>query len=605
MPTLTGQRLDALRELMKAEEYGLDAYLVPTEDAHQSEYIADCDKRRHWISGFTGSAGFAVVSLAEAALFTDGRYFLQASEELDSNWTLMKQGLPNVPTWQKYLVNNLPAGSRIGLDPTLISVADANQLSEELKASGSVLVPIQKNLVDLIWNDRPDAPKDSVFVHPIQFAGKLHQEKLSDLHAHIKSKDAFGLIVSALDEIAWLFNLRGSDIECNPVFFSYAIITQTGATLYVDDAKLSDSVHEHLADVVIRPYSTVFEDLAKIGLQLVESKEALLINAKTSLAVEVAVGQDNVVEERAIITDLKAIKNEAELQGFRDCHLRDGAALIRYFAWLEAELKNVSVLDEVDAADRLERFREAEEHYAGLSFDTISSTGPNGAIIHYKPEKPTAKIIDPTLIYLCDSGGQYKDGTTDVTRTLHFGTPTAYEKRCFTRVLQGHIAIDSAIFPTGTTGYLLDPFARQALWKDGLDFLHGTGHGVGSFLNVHEGPHGIGIRIGYNSTPLAEGMSVTNEPGYYEDGKFGIRIENVLLVKSVDTPHNFNDRGYLGFEHVTIAPIGLNLIDVELLSAEEKKWVNDYHTECREKLGPRVADCPLTTAWLEKETVAI
>ncbi|KAL0074526.1 peptidase M24, structural domain-containing protein [Phycomyces blakesleeanus] len=606
MPTLTGERLDALRELMKTEDYAIDAYLVPTEDAHQSEYIADCDKRRYWISGFTGSAGFAVVSLDEAALFTDGRYFLQASEELDSNWTLMKQGLPNVPTWQNYLVHNLPAGSRIGLDPTLISVADASQLSDELKASGSSLVPIQKNLIDIIWKERPDAPKDHVFVHPIEFAGKSHQEKLSDLHAHIKSKDAFGLIVSALDEIAWLFNLRGSDIECNPVFFSYAIITQTGSTLYVDDAKLSDSVREHLgSEVIIRSYADVFDDLRKIGSELEESNQKLLINAKTSLSVEVAVGKENVTEERSIITDLKAIKNETELQGFRDCHVRDGAALIRYFAWLEDQLKQGAVLDEVDAADRLEKFRSAEEHYAGLSFDTISSTGPNGAIIHYSPEKPTAKIIDPTLIYLCDSGGQYKDGTTDVTRTLHFGEPTAYEKRCFTRVLQGHIAIDAAVFPTGTTGYLLDPFARQALWKDGLDFLHGTGHGVGSFLNVHEGPHGIGIRIGYNSTPLAAGMSVTNEPGYYENGKFGIRIENVLLVKKIDTPHNFNDRGYLGFEHVTITPIGLSLIDVELLSAEEKEWVNTYHAECLKKLGPRVADCSLTTAWLEKETMPI
>lgn len=289
----------------------------------------------------------------------------------------------------------------------------------------------------------------------------------------------------------------------------------------------------------------------------------------------------------------------------RACHIRDGAALVQYFAWLEQKLLANEKIDEVESSDRLEQFRAAQEHYVGLSFATISSTGPNGAIIHYKPEKETCKVIDPNAIYLCDSGGQYLDGTTDVTRTFHFGTPTAYEKRCFTRVLQGHIAIDQAVFPKGTTGYLLDPFARQYLWKDGLNFLHGTGHGVGSFLNVHEGPHGIGIRVSYNDTPLAAGMTVTDEPGYYEDGKFGIRIENVIIVKEADTPNNFGGRGYLGFEHVTIAPIGRNLIDVDLLSPSERKWVNDYHQECLTKLTPLIAHDELATAWLKKETLPI
>ncbi|KAG2236006.1 hypothetical protein INT48_004336, partial [Thamnidium elegans] len=313
----------------------------------------------------------------------------------------------------------------------------------------------------------------------------------------------------------------------------------------------------------------------------------------------------NVLEERSFITDRKAIKTPEELSGMRACHLRDGAALIHYFAWLEQKLLSGEKLDEVDAADRLEQFRAAQEHFVGLSFATISSSGSNGAIIHYKPEKETCKVIDPTQIYLCDSGGQYFDGTTDVTRTFHFGTPTDYEKRCFTRVLQGHIAIDEAIFPKGTTGYLLDPFARQALWKDGLNFLHGTGHGVGSFLNVHEGPHGIGIRPHFNDTALAAGMTVTDEPGYYEDGKFGIRIENVILVKDVDTPNNFGGRGYLGFEHITIVPIGLNLINVELLSPSEIKWINEYHQECLAKLMPLIADDPLAVDWLKKETVPI
>ncbi|CEP12962.1 hypothetical protein [Parasitella parasitica] len=600
MPTATSDRLANLRSQM--EKYQVDVFLAPSEDAHQSEYIADCDKRRHWISGFTGSAGFAIVTSTEAALFTDGRYFLQASQQLDDNWTLMKQGLPGVPTWQEYLVKYLPSGSRIGIDPTLINAVDAHQLIVQLEPLGSSLVSID-NLIDLAWGkDRPEPPKNKVFVQPVEFTGKTVQDKLSELRSHIKSRKAYGTVVSALDEIAWLFNLRGSDIECNPVFFSYAIVDENEAILYLDLDKVTDEVRSSLgSSVTTKPYNQFFADLK--GLKLDGRK--VLVNSKTSLAVEVAVGETNVLEERSFITDCKAIKTKEELQGMRDCHLRDGAALVQYFAWLENKLLAGETLSEVEAADRLEQFRSVQDRYVGLSFATISSTGSNGAIIHYKPEPETCKIIDPNNIYLCDSGGQYKDGTTDVTRTFHFKTPSSYEKRCFTRVLQGHIAIDEAVFPKGTTGYLLDPFARQYLWKDGLNFLHGTGHGVGSFLNVHEGPHGIGIRPHFNDTALAAGMTVTDEPGYYEDGKFGIRIENVLLVKDVETPNNFGNRGYLGFEHVTIVPIGLNLIDVALLSPSEIKWVNAYHKECREKLAPLVRGDELAAAWLEKETIPL
>ncbi|KAI9483859.1 MAG: peptidase M24, structural domain-containing protein [Benjaminiella poitrasii] len=601
MPVATSDRLASLRLEMKAHD--VNVFLVPSEDAHQSEYIADCDKRRHWISGFTGSAGFAVVTETEAALFTDGRYFLQASQQLDSNWTLMKQGLPDVPTWQEYLVKNIPAGSRIGLDPTLINAVDAHQLKLQLEPLGSQLVPINENLVDLAWGkDRPEAPKNKVFVQPIEYTGKSVNDKLEEVRGHIRDKNAYGVIVSALDEIAWLFNLRGSDIECNPVFFSYAVINETEATLFVDLDKVTDAVKSHLgSSVTLKPYSEFFTALKELNL----NEKKLLVNNKTSLAVEVAVGETKVLEERSFITDRKAIKTKEELEGMRACHLRDGAALVRYLSWLEGKLLSGVKLSEVEGADRLEQFRAEQERYVGLSFATISSTGSNGAIIHYKPEKETCKIIDPAQIYLCDSGGQYLDGTTDVTRTFHFGTPTDYEKRCFTRVLQGHIAIDVAVFPKGTTGYLLDPFARQPLWKDGLNFLHGTGHGVGSFLNVHEGPHGIGIRPHFNDTPLAAGMTVTDEPGYYEDGKFGIRIENVVLVKDVETPNNFGGRGYLGFEHVTIAPLGLNLIDVNLLTSSERKWVNDYHQECWDKLSPLLAHDATAAVWLKKETQPI
>ncbi|KAG2174136.1 hypothetical protein INT43_004156 [Umbelopsis isabellina] len=605
MVVRTTDRLQRARHFLK--ENNVQAFFVPSEDAHQSEYIADCDKRRHWISGFTGSAGCAVVSEKEAALFTDGRYFLQASQQLDENWTLMKQGLPNVPTWQEYLVKNLPPKSRIGVDPTLITASDASGLEYELQSVGSTLVPLEKNIIDLAWDsERPAPPHDAVIVQPVEYAGVSHSDKLSTVRKELEAKKVYGTVLSALDEIAWLFNLRGSDVECNPVFFSYAIVTLDQTTLYVDQAKLNNEVLQHLGDkITLKSYDSFFRDLRELSPKLKSDGKKLLINNKTSLAVESALGKPNTHLDRSIVTDAKAIKNEVELEGMRQCHLRDAAALCHYFAWLEDQLGQGKQLSEVQAADKLETLRREQKDFVGLSFDTISSTGANGAIIHYKPEAETCKIIDPKLIYLCDSGGQYRDGTTDVTRTYHFGQPNDYEKRCFTRVLQGHIAIDRCVFPVGTTGYLLDPFARQALWRDGLDFRHGTGHGVGAFLNVHEGPHGIGTRQGYNESPLADGMTVTNEPGYYEDGKFGIRIENVLLIRKADTPNNFGGRGYLGFEHVTLVPIGHKLIDMALLSPDEKEWVNAYHSKCLEKVGALLPKESPGYKWLAKETQAI
>jgi len=591
---------------MSSSEINVQAFVVPSEDAHQSEYIAETDKRRAFISGFNGSAGYAVVTLTDAALFTDGRYFLQASQQLDSNWTLMKQGLPDVPTWQEYVVKALPAGSRVGIDPTLMTVVDARNLTESLGAVGSVLAPVEKNLVDVVWGDaKPARPQDPVVVHPLKYAGKPHTDKLASLREELTRRNAYGVIVSALDELAWLFNLRGSDVECNPVFYAYAVITHHKATLYLDDAKVTDEVREHLGPgVTLGQYQQIFEDLRHLSENL-RQENKLLINAKTSLALQESAGKDNCEEVRSFIAKAKSIKNEVELEGMRRSHLRDAVALCHYFSWLEAQLKSGAVLDEVDAADYLESLRAQQKDFVGLSFATISSTGPNGAIIHYSPHKPTAKVIDPNLIYLCDSGGQYKDGTTDVTRTYHFGEPTMHEKRCFTRVLQGHIAVDAAKFPKGTSGYLLDPWARAPLWKDGLDFRHGTGHGVGSFLNVHEGPQGIGTLASYNDTPLLAGMTVTDEPGYYEDGNFGIRIENVLLVRNVQLRNNFGDRGYLGFEHVTLVPIGVNLIDVDLLSRDEREWVNTYHAECLSKIEPFLKKGSPAVEWLRRETQPI
>ncbi|KAF9437259.1 hypothetical protein BGZ76_001424 [Entomortierella beljakovae] len=605
--TNTTDRISRLRVLMQSPEYNVNAFVIPAEDAHQSEYVAECDERRSYISGFTGSAGLAIVSLDSAALFTDGRYFLQASQQLDSNWTLMKSGLPNVPTWQEYLEKSIPPGSRIGIDPLVFTAADAASLEKKLSKSGSSLVSIP-NLVDLIWKERPSRPAKNLSILSTKTTGKTHIEKIADLRHELTKNDVAGFVVSSLDEIAWLFNMRGSDVHCNPVFFGYAVVTQEFVNLYLQEKSVTKEVRDHLGSIVqIKPYDAIYEDLQIFSRSNSQGndRQKILLGTRTNLALQAALGKENTVEMMSPVAYAKAIKNDAELDGIRQCHLRDAAAVINYFAWLENQLQEGSQVDEVDGANQLQKFREEQKGFVGLSFDTISSTGANGAIIHYKPEKPVASVIDPKLVYLCDSGGQYQDGTTDITRTLHFQTPTAFEKHCFTRVLQGHIAIDSAIFPEGTTGYNLDILSRRALWSDGLDFRHGTGHGVGAFLNVHEGPHGCGPRLAYNEVPLVPGMTLTNEPGYYEDGKFGIRIENVLLVRKAETKHKFGGKDYYGFEHVTFVPIQSKMIEKPLLSKSEVDWINRYHEECIKKVSPYLAKDSLGFQWLMKETVPI
>ncbi|KAI9193136.1 peptidase M24, structural domain-containing protein [Polychytrium aggregatum] len=607
MPVDTAARLAALRAELARE--GIQAFIIPAEDAHQSEYIAAHDGRREFISGFSGSAGLAVVTTDKAALWTDGRYFLQASQQLDSNWILQKAGLPNVPTKEEWLLDVLPPSSKIGVDPKLLTVAAARVLAESLSKKNHQIVYTTANLVDSVWSDQPTVPTNPVAVHPIQYAGSATSEKIATLREKIAAKNAWGFAVTALDEIAWLFNLRGSDISYNPVFFSYALVTKDQVILYIDESKLSEEVRQHLGEgVLIRPYTAIFTDLPQYAAQYLAEDQKLWIDSRCNVALQSALGGSQAtIESRSPIMDMKAIKNETELEGFRQSHIRDGAALIEYFAWLEHELNNNhnTTIDEVAAADKLEGFRSTKEKFVGLSFDTISSIGANGAIIHYKPTPGACATVNNTEIYLCDSGAQYLDGTTDTTRTLHFGTPTEEEKDAFTRVLKGHIQLDLAVFPRGTTGYVLDVLARTALWKGGLDYRHGTGHGVGSYLNVHEGPHGIGIRIGYNDIPLAPGMVISNEPGFYNDGKFGIRIENIILVKEVETPNNFGGVGYLGFEHVTLVPIQRRLIKVELLTPEERDWVNSYHQEILQKVSPLLSENGLALEWLKRETLPI
>ncbi|KAL6704581.1 hypothetical protein ACN47E_008091 [Coniothyrium glycines] len=608
----TTARLADLRRLMR--ERNVDVYMIPSEDSHQSEYIAPCDARRAYISGFTGSAGYAVVTHDKAALATDGRYFNQAEKQLDANWELLKQGIQDVPTIQEWTVDQLDGAHPkvVGVDPSVVTAADARKLAAKIKKKGGEYRAVDENLVDLVWGKhRPARPSENVIVQPVKYSGKSFHDKIDDLRKELEKKKSLGFVVSMLDEIAWLFNLRGNDIPYNPVFFSYAVLTPSTVTLYVADSKLPDDVKQHLGDkVTIRPYEAIFDDVTALSNETfaagekTDPQKKFLTSTRASWALNKALGGEDKVEEmRSPVGDAKAVKNEVELEGMRQCHIRDGAALSEYFAWLEDQLLNQGAkLDEVDAADKLEDIRKKHDHFMGLSFDTISSTGANAAVIHYKPEKGECAVIDPKAIYLCDSGAQYRDGTTDTTRTLHFTEPTEMEKKAYTLVLKGNIALERVKFPKGTTGFALDSLARQFLWAEGLDYRHGTGHGVGSFLNVHEGPIGIGTRVQYSEVSLAVGNVVSDEPGYYEDGKFGIRIENMIMVKEVETKHKFGDKPYLGFEHVTMTPHCRNLVDTSLLTEDEQKFINEYHQEVFAKTSKYFDNDSLTLAWLKRET---
>eukprot|EP01104_Vermistella_antarctica_P004148 TRINITY_DN14654_c0_g1_i1.p1 TRINITY_DN14654_c0_g1~~TRINITY_DN14654_c0_g1_i1.p1 ORF type:complete len:659 (-),score=124.35 TRINITY_DN14654_c0_g1_i1:1384-3327(-) len=632
-------RLASLRGLMDAN--GVHAYVVPSGDAHQSEYISDHDSRRAFISGFTGSAGTVVVTKSHALLWTDGRYFLQAAQELDLEddeakgtveedkkkegtgnvkWTLMKAGLPNTPTIEAWLAKSLGDGERVGFDPKLITVAQLRRYEAALPPN--TLKSVNNNLIDEVWGEhQPPTPCNPVVLQDVKYSGRSVTKKLEWLREQLTTHKTRGITVTMLDEIAWLFNIRGSDIEFNPVCIAYAYVTASKAYFFVNSAKLEESVLQALVKdgITIKPYDDVFVVLSEEAKSNSEEK-IWLDTDKCSEAIRLAAVEDGsdvaagakrrdwkgLVREapNPIILE-KAIKNEVELEGMRRCHLRDAAALVSFLAWLEQELvENANkALDECSVADRLQEFREELTDFVSLSFDTISGSGPNGAIIHYHPMPDTCAKLSTELMYLCDSGGQYRDGTTDVTRTVHFGKPTAHEIRCFTRVLQGHIALDAAVFPEGTNGYQLDLLARQYLWKDGLDYQHGTGHGVGAFLNVHEGPHGISFRPTSRDVALEPGMVVTNEPGYYESGAFGIRIENEMIVKEIETPHHFpKDKRYFGFEPITLVPLQRELFDYSLLSPSDVKWINDYHQRCWVEVTPLLEHNPLAQEWMRKNT---
>jgi Xaa-Pro aminopeptidase len=586
----TIDKIAALRRAMK--KAGIHAYLVPGTDPHQSEYPPACWERRAWMSGFSGSAGELVVTRTGAALWTDGRYFLQAEEQLEgSGIELCRMGQPGVPTVEAFLCDALRKGQSVGLDPRTVSVARASGIERAVGEKKAALLPLEDNLVDRVWADQPPMPSAPLSALGPKFCGEKIASKLKRIRAAMTASGASSHVVTTLDAIAWLFNIRGRDVDFNPVAIAYAIVTQTTATLYVEPSKVTPAVRRQFGlDVNTADYADFGSALTKLS---VARGVVWLDGATTSRWVVDRLGNADTLLRESPIARMKARKNHVELAGMRAAHVRDGVALTRFLAWLDANV-GVAPVTERSAATHLRSLRAEGEHFQGLSFPTISGYGPHGAIIHYSVSEETDVPLKPKGLYLVDSGAQYLDGTTDVTRTIALGGKvTRAERDAYTRVLKGHIALARAKFPVGSTGARLDTLARQHLWQAGLDYNHGTGHGVGAYLNVHEGPQSISPRTG--SAPLEPGNIQSNEPGYYRPGAFGIRIENLVEVVPANEGGD-TEREFLALETLTLSPIDIRPVDVSMLDETERRWLNAYHRRVNRTLGP-LLDRP-TRRWL-------
>ncbi|GLB45010.1 putative peptidase M24B family protein [Lyophyllum shimeji] len=604
----TAERLEDLRRNMAT--HALDYYIIPSEDAHGSEYVAESDQRRQFISGFYGTAGQAIVTMSSAYLFTDSRYWLQAKEQLDRNWTLIKAGGVGEPKdWIEWLVNRAK-DARIGIDARMISHEKAMLINDKISQTNSKLVYPPQNLVDLVWKDKPPKSKAPVFLHPIEFAGVSAATKLVKLREWIRAQPPSipsyskgpatpdqvqtGTLISSLACIAYLLNIRGSDIPHNPLFHAYLYVGLESATIFLDASKVTVDTGEYLKSLGVerREYLDLWSFLRRREW----GKGKILISPQTSYAISLMLTHYRYTVAPNWIEHTMAVKNETELEGLRRAYLRDGASFVRFLAWLEAKLNDGYDITEYEAASRLTEFRRHNKNFMGIAYKSISASGPNAALPHYTPRKSTARMIDRETPYLNDSGGQYRDGTCDTTRTVHFGRPSAEQCEAFTRVLQGHIAIDSAIFPEGTSGHQLDVLARKALWRDGLNYMHGTGHGFGSFLTVHEGPQSFSSNV-----PLVPGHVITNEPGFYNEGKWGMRIESALAVRRVKTRGDFNGNIWLGFERLTCVPVQTRMVKESMLTKEEKTWLKEHNQRCLEKLTPLLKDDKRAMKWLKRE----
>jgi Xaa-Pro aminopeptidase len=573
-------RIAALRAQLKKR--GLDGFLLPRADRHQNEYVPASEERLAFLTGFTGSAGALLVLADRAVLFTDGRYTLQAREQTDpSIFTVVNSAETAPATW---IEQNLSEGTTLGYDPWLHTAEGAEKLSKACGKAGATLVPVEDSPVDAIWRDRPAPPLGPVLLHDLRFAGRSAEDKLKQIAAETEKQRASALVISDPHNVAWTFNIRGSDVAHTPLPIAFAVVPKDARpTIYVDGRKLSNAVRDHLAALAdIREPDALTGDLRKLGAK----QAAVLLDQATgaaALATIVEQAGGKVVRAADPVTALKTVKNATEIAGARAAQARDGAAIARFLAWFDREAPR-GTLTEIAAVEALETFRRESALLMDISFPSISGAGPNGAIVHYRVTRKTNRAIKPGELFLIDSGGQYEDGTTDITRTIIVGEPTGEMRRRFTQVLKGHIAIARAVFPDGVTGAQLDTLARQYLWQAGVDFDHGTGHGVGSYLSVHEGPARIS-KLG--SAPLKRGMILSNEPGYYKEGAFGIRIENLVLVVEAP-PIAGAEKPMNAFETITLAPIDRRLIDVSLMTADEIAWLDSYHARVAETIGPLV-----------------
>lgn len=588
----TKAKLAALREVILST--GIHAYIVPSSDPHNSEYIPSRWQRRAYISGFTGSAGEVCITPKSAALWTDSRYFLQAERELTgSGIRLQRLGIAGTPSLIEWLASQLPKGSKIGVNPQVVSQQRCIALRDELAAAGFQLILVRNDLVDVVWPKQPMIPSTPLEVHELKYAGETTATKLKNVRREMKLRGATSHVLNELDAIAWLFNLRGRDVEFNPVFVSFAIIREKSAHLFIDIRKITPAVRKHLGKHVQLHRYEAFGDALK-GLSKSRGK-VWIHDATATQWMYSQLGRAELVTERSPITLLKATKTAKQLRNIANAHIRDGIAMVKFLSWVDENI-GTTPMSELSLEVELERARSASSLYRGPSFSPIVGYAGNGAVVHYRAVQSTSKQIKARGLMVIDSGGQYPDGTTDITRTVCCGTPTKQQKDHFTRVLKGHIAIATTPFPAGTRGTQLDTLARRALWMAGLNYLHGTGHGVGQYLCVHEGPASLAPR--FPNDALLPGMVLSNEPGYYREGEYGIRIENLVYV-TVD-----KDRpGFYKFENLTFCPIDLRLIDAKLLTAGERKYINDYHARVRKVLGSKIKG--KAAIWLRKMTQAI
>lgn len=596
MKTNIPERIAALREAMK--QHKIDAYIIPTSDPHMSEYPADCWKYREWISGFTGSAGTVIITADKAGLWTDSRYFLQASTQLEGTGIeLFKMMLPETPTIPEFLTHELKEGQTVGLNGETCSLADARSLEKAL-AEKEIKLNTNASLIDPIWKERPAIPEAPMFEMPVELSGKSTEDKLIDINKMLHKAGADCTILSALDEVAWTFNIRGTDVAYNPVVISYAFVSEKESVLFVNPKKIPAEIAEHLKKegVTLADYGM----LATFLSRLPEQTRVFIDSKRTNVAIYNALPKSSIlIEGTSPANHLKSIKNETEIKGFRNAVLKDGIAMTKFYFWLEKMLKAGEKVTELSAAAKLTALRSEQPQYVMDSFASISSYGPHGAVVHYSPTPETDTELKTDSLYLLDSGAQYLDGTTDITRTIALcDEPSEQMKKDFTRALKGTIGIAKCKFPAGIRGCLIDAFARKALWDAGINYLHGTCHGIGHCLNVHEGPQSI--RMEENPVILEPGMVMSDEPAMYRPGEYGIRTENMILIRE-DSETEFGK--FLGFETLTLCYIDTKLVIPSMLSVREHAWLNKYHQMVYDLVSPHLTE--EEKAWLKEKTAEI